>query len=504
MPEGTQITIKSGTTTIAENAFYNCQGLIAVAFPSSVTSIGSSAFSGCSGLTSVTIEEGVTSIGSSAFYGCSGLTSVTIPSGVTSISDYAFSGCSSLTSVTIPSSVTSIGGGAFSGCRGLTSVTIPSGVTSIGGGAFSGCRGLTSVTIPSGVTSIGNSTFSGCSGLTSVTIPSSVTSIGSSAFYGCSGLTSVTIPSSVTSIGSSAFRDCSGLTSVTIPSSVTSIGGSVFDGCSALISVTVMREKPISISSTTFTNRANATLHVPYGCKDAYESANYWKEFKKIVDKDEDNYIMPAVSIACKGGQATLPISMNNVEQIVGFQFDLQLPEGVTLATNANGTMAATLTDRASEHSLSVSKVGDGLYRFISVSMNNNAFAGNEGALLNVKLLVDESVALGDYEVKVTNTELTASDQTEIHSVDGMATLTVRKAEPGDVNGDGKLSVSDVASIIGYVLNDRPAIFIESAADLNGSNTISVTDAVIVIDKILNANTPAGARRTEEPENEPQ
>ena len=481
MPEGTQITIKSGTTTIAENAFYNCQGLIAVAFPSSVTSIGSSAFSGCSGLTSVTIEEGVTSIGSSAFYGCSGLTSVTIPSGVTSISDYAFSGCSSLTSVTIPSSVTSIGGGAFSGCRGLTSVTIPSGVTSIG-----------------------NSTFSGCSGLTSVTIPSSVTSIGSSAFYGCSGLTSVTIPSSVTSIGSSAFRDCSGLTSVTIPSSVTSIGGSVFDGCSALISVTVMREKPISISSTTFTNRANATLHVPYGCKDAYESANYWKEFKKIVDKDEDNYIMPAVSIACKGGQATLPISMNNVEQIVGFQFDLQLPEGVTLATNANGTMAATLTDRASEHSLSVSKVGDGLYRFISVSMNNNAFAGNEGALLNVKLLVDESVALGDYEVKVTNTELTASDQTEIHSVDGMATLTVRKAEPGDVNGDGKLSVSDVASIIGYVLNDRPAIFIESAADLNGSNTISVTDAVIVIDKILNANTPAGARRTEEPENEPQ
>ena len=284
-----------------------------------------------------------------------------------------------------------------------------------------------------------------------------------------------------------------------------SIGKSTFDGCGRLTSVIVDLKTPITITDKVFSNRSNATLFVPYGCKSAYEAAEYWKEFKEIVELlDANNAIMVNDYTVCQGGSATLPISMNNVEQIVGFQFDLQLPEGVTLATNANGTMAATLTDRASDHSLTVSKVGDGLYRFISVSMNNNAFAGNEGALLNVKLLVDESVALGDYEVKVTNTELTATDQTEIHSVDGTATLTVHKAEPGDVNGDGKLSVSDVASIIGYVLNDRPAIFIESAADLNGSNTISVTDAVIVIDKILNANTPAGARRTEEPENEPQ
>ena len=162
------------------------------------------------------------------------------------------------------------------------------------------------------------------------------------------------------------------------------------------------------------------------------------------------------------------------------------------------------MTDRRADHSLSVSKVDDNLYRFVSVSMNNNAYTGNEGALLNVKLKVDESVALGDYEVKVTNTELTTSDKEIINSVDGVATLTVQEAEPGDVNGDMKISVTDVSSIIGYILNDRPATFIESAADLNGDNKISVTDAVIVIGKILSDGSEANARKNVPTKREPQ
>ena len=324
----TSVTIPSSVTSIGGHAFSNCSALTSVTIPSSVTSIGLDAFSGCSGLTSMTIPSSVTSIGGSAFYGCSSLTSIAILEGVTSIGGSAFYGCSALTSVTIPSSVTSIGDFAFNDCSGLTSVTIPSSVTSIGDQAFSFCSGLTSVTIPSSVTSIGLAAFSGCSGLTSITIPENVTSIGLAAFESCSGLTSIyvdsangtydsrdnsnaiietatntlvagckntIIPSSVTSIGNFAFDGCSGLTSVTIPSSVTSIGDWAFYGCSGLTSVKVDLETPLSISSSTFSSRNNLTLYVPVGSKAAYEEADYWKDFKEIVEWDEYS---PAINFA--------------------------------------------------------------------------------------------------------------------------------------------------------------------------------------------------------------
>ncbi len=140
--------------------------------------------------------------------------------------------------------------------------------------------------IPEGVTRIGAGAFWG-TGLTSIEIPNGVTSIGDNAFY-CSSLTSVVISEGVRTIGETAFRGCSSLTSITIPSSVISIRSGAFQECDNLTSVTVMNPLPVSISRYTFENRANATLYVPKGSKEAYETADYWKEFKEIIEMEVD------------------------------------------------------------------------------------------------------------------------------------------------------------------------------------------------------------------------
>ena len=314
----TSITLPNNVSSIVNGAFSGCSGLNSIIvdsnntaydsredcnaiietatnklivgckntnIPNSVTSIGESAFSGCTELNTITIPSSVTSIEQYAFNGCSALTSITLPSTVTSIGQYAFGGCSGLTgSFVIPNGVTNINSGTFKDCNGLTSIIIPSSVVSIGLYAFNGCSGLTSITLPNSITSIGERTFKGCSGLTSLTIPNSVTTIGYEAFAGCSGLTSVNIPGRVMSIGQYAFRECGGLKSITIPSSVTSIGNYAFYGCTSLTSVMVDIEMPPTIASGTFSNRANATLYVPIGCREAYMAANYWKDFKEIIE----------------------------------------------------------------------------------------------------------------------------------------------------------------------------------------------------------------------------
>ena len=233
------------------------------------------------------VEYTVTAIGNYAFYDALGnvkMASVTIPSTVTTIGKSAFSRCNALTSFIIPGTVTTIGDGAFGYCTGLTSVTIEEGVTCIEGSAFYGCSELTSVTIPNSVIAIGDGAFSDCTKITSVTIPDNITEIGAYLFSGCYSLSMINIPSSVTSIGNIAFKDCVNLTSIMIPKNVTTIGAQAFYNCSALTSVSVDIATPLAIEESTFTNRTNATLHVPYGSKAVYQSADYWKDFKEIVE----------------------------------------------------------------------------------------------------------------------------------------------------------------------------------------------------------------------------
>ena len=240
-----------------------------------LTSIGDNAFSDCSGLISVTIPNSVTSIGDNAFRMCRGLTSVTIPNSVTSIGDYAFSYCSGLISVTIPNSVTSIGDSGFWCCSGLTSLTIGNSVASIGWGAFAGCSGLENIYVDPK-----NTNYSSIDGILYSKDATSIIKVPAKKI-------NVTIPNSVTSIGNYAFANCSGQTSVTIPNSVTSIGNYAFERCDNLKTIYMQCEVPIKCSSIFDDNTLKeATLYVPKGTKTTYEKVDPWRNFWNIEEMD--------------------------------------------------------------------------------------------------------------------------------------------------------------------------------------------------------------------------
>lgn len=335
----TSLTIPSSVTSIADDAFYacsrgltsiiveqgnpaydsrdNCNAIIRTAdnkliigcvntvIPNDVTSIGDGAFYVCENLTSLSIPNSVTAIGANAFHGTGWYDNQ--PDGLVYAGKVAYCYKGEMpenTEIVIKEGTLGIASRAFDlsyydwrvyGTHNLISVTIPNSVVSIGDGAFCGCHAMTTVNIPEGLTSIGDYVFDSCQSLTTVNIPNSVKTIGRGAFAYCSGLTSVTIPNSVTSIGkdsedfySGTFSDCIGLTSVTIPKSVTYIGKYSFRSCVNLTEVISMIQEPFETGMGAFWGGVSeyATLYVPAGTKEKYESTPEWNQFKNIVEMD--------------------------------------------------------------------------------------------------------------------------------------------------------------------------------------------------------------------------
>lgn len=260
----------------------------------------------------------------------------------------------------------------------------------------------------------------------------------------------------------------------------------------------IEKEKPVSINDGTFPNRSNATLYIPFRSKTAYEAADYWKEFKEIVEMALTNCLYGMDTNVLTGKQAVLPIELVNKDKVKLCQFDLRLPDGVTVATKVNDKLDVKLTERAENHSISSRHLANGDYRFVISSMDNDSFVGNNGSLVEVTIDVADTMDAGEYIVKVLNVELSVPDGNDLRVVrpaDTESILTVKTYTPGDVNNDGSVSVTDVGCAINYILEQVPSVFVFEAADMNGDKSVSVTDVGIIINLILNDGVTSAESR---------
>lgn len=95
---------------------------------------------------------------------------------------------------------------------------------------------------------------------------------------------------------------------------------------------------------------------------------------------------IPNVTVA-PGRSISLPIQMNNTSEVVGVQFTLTLPSGISIDPST-----AVLSERADGHDFKFSKISDGKYMAVVYSANNKPFVGRYGTLLTVTLTASESL----------------------------------------------------------------------------------------------------------------
>lgn len=275
------VSIRQGTTVIAEEAFINRVNLAAIVVPDGVSYIGSNAFKNCSALSQIEIPKSVRDIVANAFDGTkwyedrkhemiyindllyhvpaeiivqseqptgslsdkdaaelakSGVatqiipnTNVIVKEDITTICTLAFAN-TPVQTVQLPSTLTTIRYGAFQNCTALKQITLPESMTFIEGGAFQNCTALGSIVIPQNVSYLGAAAFAGCSTLNSAILPQKMTRVSSSLFENCTALATVQVSNALTSIGSRAFAGTSALSVFTFPQTLTSIGAESFSG----------------------------------------------------------------------------------------------------------------------------------------------------------------------------------------------------------------------------------------------------------------------------------
>lgn len=182
------------------------------------------------------------------------------------------------------------------------------------------------------------------------------------------------------------------------------------------------------------------------------------------------------------GGSAVLPIELNNTDVIVSFQAEVRLPEGVTPKTDAQGNIIVKTSSRVPMTVLG-NMTADGVCRFAAL-FAGQPIQGNEGEAFSFTIHPSAEMELGDYELQVTNVKLVNEDLLRIQPFNSSATLTLREASSGDVNGDGEVDVLDATMIVYYVIGRNPNINL-NAADVNGDGEIDILDSTIIVYRYL-------------------
>lgn len=189
------------------------------------------------------------------------------------------------------------------------------------------------------------------------------------------------------------------------------------------------------------------------------------------------NVIYAEKTEAQSGTQIALPIDLKNVDSFVGFQFDLYLPNGITVEKDEYEDPVFERTDRISTKiTLEASAQTDGSTRFLCYSAKNYTLTGTEGEILNVTLNIPEDMEEGEYPVYLKNVIMNKEGNEKVQIDEVISTLSISAYTPGDADNDGSVDVVDIGCVASHILGNTSPTFNSKAADYDQDGSIDVVD----------------------------
>lgn len=541
------LTIGNSVTSIGNYSFYGCNNLISVIIPNSVTSIAPCAFSHCSKLKNVTLPNSLSSISYLTFENCIGLTNIVIPDSVTYIGSGAFKNCSNLRTVVVSNSVDTIENGAFYGCDALNKVIIfdlaiwsrikfwsyTSNPLYYSHHLYLNEKEIKHLVIPDGVTNIGDYAFINGTSFIDLTLPSTLESIGNNSFESCKRLTDITLGASINSIGSGTFKDCAAVNSVTCMASTppAMAGMDCFDSdCYDWATLYVPGDRVEEYNSALYWNKFANTVGTGIEVDCVYYLFN--------IDTSEATVTFKDQTYCTYSGEVVIPENINHdgIDFIVtaigeaAFAYCDELTSVILPNTVTSiGDYAFMYCENLPSIDIpnTVASIGDnafdGCSSFSKIEIPNSVLTIGEMAFQGCTNVTDLTIGSGVTQIgakafnycnalnTVTckgNTPPTMDNSNCFTSYGYQAKLLVPHAsiedyqssnywykfaaiegfdvsEPGDINGDGGINISDVTALIDLLLSGGE---ISAGADVNGDGQVNISDVTALIDRLLSGN----------------
>ena len=119
-----------------------------------------------------------------------------------------------------------------------------------------------------------------------------------------------------------------------------------------------------------------------------------------LASRAKDTFYIEPVNVV-PGESKTITLNLDNSQVFRGFQTDIELPEGLKIASKSNGNFDISFTDRgSSSFSVSSNLMSDGSVRILGYSTQGESIKGNQGALVRISVRASSDFSGGYIKLK--------------------------------------------------------------------------------------------------------
>ena len=168
----------------------------------------------------------------------------------------------------------------------------------------------------------------------------------------------------------------------------------------------------------------------------------------------------------------------NTHDDLTAFSMTMQLPSGLKL-------LEVTPTKRFAGE-IKVGNPDTRAYNICGLDLGFGTISGSEGDLLLLTFTADKSfktseITISDIDFITTDRQHVTIDDVKVEITSGNKTDYLL----GDANGSGKVDITDVLTIVDYVLGKLNSNFIFNNADVNKDGKVNLSDALYIVDVFI-------------------